>query len=705
MNLIKLLIFAVAMLCGAGLMAQETVIPTGAVKQLTYQRGGYGADSVFGLPIRDTFCNNFGAFRCKGRITIQPITNVPYYHDGIKWVGFGTGSSIDTSLFLVWGDTVSYIATKYDLQDFIEWADTSSTIVTITQLNDSLANYVKYTDTAAMLDPYIAWSDTFNTIVTKTDLNDTLGDINLQFVTDNGNTTTNGITTGGQDNYSSAIGLSALTKIYKQYADSTYAKYTDTASLASKSWRLGGNTLSQDTAFGTLSNHTINFISNNTQRGRLVSSGEWEFGTRTSNGDVTVQGTNPLSKIYRVTNTVNNTVGWDYQFNNSSSAQVTYAQTRASIVANTAGAQSGSFGIFTANAGTVDKKLHVHSDGRVIIQNGGTFTPATNILLDVIGNAFRVTSNIGSNGSQAIRMVNPTVPANTWAMGAANSGAGTLSGEFILDLNNSIFINSSAAIFGTGKKLVVVGNEIAGASNQSPLNIIGGSSFTTGISSMILGSPNGNMVGSNVASGVCTHVQIPETTGNNQFQPPINSTASYRTLWITPTINQTASGTTGTSAGIYMTPTFTNAVDWRGLWFDYNGHYTIYSTGTAIMRHDGRVGLGGAPDATEAAKITGNLIVTQQYIESVTTSAAGTLTLSTSQNYIFTGTTTTWTLPAVTGTTGRTYKLKNRGSGNVTLNAAAAANEIYTTLGTNTYTLTPGSAIMLVSDGTFFNVE
>jgi hypothetical protein len=88
-----------------------------------------------------------------------------------------------------------------------------------------------------------------------------------------------------------------------------------------------------------------------------------------------------------------------------------------------------------------------------------------------------------------------------------------------------------------------------------------------------------------------------------------------------------------------------------------------------------------------------------------TTSAAGTLTLGNSEAYIFNGTTTTWTLPAVSGTTGTIYYVKNIGSGSITLNAAAAANEIYSTSAVNTYEITAGSAIILISNGTYFTVN
>jgi hypothetical protein len=89
----------------------------------------------------------------------------------------------------------------------------------------------------------------------------------------------------------------------------------------------------------------------------------------------------------------------------------------------------------------------------------------------------------------------------------------------------------------------------------------------------------------------------------------------------------------------------------------------------------------------------------------VTTSAAGTLTLDNSEGYVFNGTTTTWTLPAVSGTTGRIYYIKNIGSGSITVNANGGSSEIYSTSAVNTVTVTAGSALILISNGTYFTTN
>jgi hypothetical protein len=84
-------------------------------------------------------------------------------------------------------------------------------------------------------------------------------------------------------------------------------------------------------------------------------------------------------------------------------------------------------------------------------------------------------------------------------------------------------------------------------------------------------------------------------------------------------------------------------------------------------------------------------------------SSAGSLTLIPhSRTYSFSGTTTTWTLPALTNTVGRRYYIKNRGSGNITLNSNAGGNDIYDTSATNTITISAGTARIIENDGTYW---
>lgn len=76
---------------------------------------------------------------------------------------------------------------------------------------------------------------------------------------------------------------------------------------------------------------------------------------------------------------------------------------------------------------------------------------------------------------------------------------------------------------------------------------------------------------------------------------------------------------------------------------------------------------------------------------------------TTSSVFIFTGTTTTWTLPAVSDVP-TLLILKNRGTGAITLNANSGLSTIFDFTALSTLTINPGEAIMLFLDGTYWNV-
>lgn len=85
-------------------------------------------------------------------------------------------------------------------------------------------------------------------------------------------------------------------------------------------------------------------------------------------------------------------------------------------------------------------------------------------------------------------------------------------------------------------------------------------------------------------------------------------------------------------------------------------------------------------------------------------SSAGTLTLAQRGDYVFNGSTTTWTLPALGSNLRTVYYIKNAGSGNITLNRAGSDN-IYSTSSVTSYTIGAGTSIRLVGGITFWYVE
>jgi hypothetical protein len=98
----------------------------------------------------------------------------------------------------------------------------------------------------------------------------------------------------------------------------------------------------------------------------------------------------------------------------------------------------------------------------------------------------------------------------------------------------------------------------------------------------------------------------------------------------------------------------------------------------------------------------GNNIVSGIYV----TSSASTLSLQYGNDCVFTGSTSTWTLPAVVSTVkGRQNSIiiKNRGSGTITLNSSTGS-QIYTTSAQSSINIIAGAACEISPDGTYLNV-
>lgn len=91
----------------------------------------------------------------------------------------------------------------------------------------------------------------------------------------------------------------------------------------------------------------------------------------------------------------------------------------------------------------------------------------------------------------------------------------------------------------------------------------------------------------------------------------------------------------------------------------------------------------------------------------VTSSSAGTLTLAFGKDYVFTGSTTTWTLPALSATNSTRndiITIKNAGSGNITLNSNTGST-IYDSSLVSSITIAPGAAVKLVQNNSAFYKE
>lgn len=82
-----------------------------------------------------------------------------------------------------------------------------------------------------------------------------------------------------------------------------------------------------------------------------------------------------------------------------------------------------------------------------------------------------------------------------------------------------------------------------------------------------------------------------------------------------------------------------------------------------------------------------------------------TLTAASASNQVYSGTGgNTWTLPAVANNSTLEFRVKNRGSGNLTIQRAGSDN-IYDTTTQTSITVAAGASLMLINDGTYWLVE
>jgi hypothetical protein len=149
---------------------------------------------------------------------------------------------------------------------------------------------------------------------------------------------------------------------------------------------------------------------------------------------------------------------------------------------------------------------------------------------------------------------------------------------------------------------------------------------------------------------------------------------------------------TGYTNSDVLTPT--------GIGAGSGGNYTVVNTNGVV----GALAKGLMIIDTTVSQL--NVYNGTNWTGDVTVSSAGTLTLKHGGDYIFTGTTATYTLPAVSTTIlGRQngIKIKNRGSGSITLNSNAGST-IYNTAAQSTITIVAGAAVELLPDGTYFDV-
>lgn len=277
--------------------------------------------------------------------------------------------------------------------------------------------------------------------------------------------------------------------------------------------------------------------------------------------------------------------------------------------------------------------------------------------------------------------------ANT--IGVSNTATGMTSLAFNTSGNyNSAFGSEALYTNTTGVENTALGyqslfSNTTGSDNMAlgvgalKLNTTGANNVAVGTSALLAGTVNGN-----TAIGVNS---LRNSTGDN------NTAVGFQSaLGLT-------SGTNNIRVGIGGTGVTTG--DNNVLIGDFTATLAA-GTSNRVEIRDGSGNLALRKDNF------GNSRINVQALQVVTVSAAGTLTLDAeSSDYVFSGTTTTWTLPPLTGYTNVKYFIKNRGTGAITLNSNAGGNDIYTTSAVNTFTINAGAAYILMNDGTYWDVE
>lgn len=145
----------------------------------------------------------------------------------------------------------------------------------------------------------------------------------------------------------------------------------------------------------------------------------------------------------------------------------------------------------------------------------------------------------------------------------------------------------------------------------------------------------------------------------------------------------------------------------------YGQRLTIVNTGTNPLTVNNGAGFLTSLSGTTSDKIIGNrqamvLVWTHNNVWAESRPAPSMDTIRTTNagfaiiiglNVFTSGVARTWTLPAVAANNGRTVKLKNAGTGTLTV-VPAAGEFVYTTATISTFDLTPGQSAELISDGT-----
>lgn len=275
--------------------------------------------------------------------------------------------------------------------------------------------------------------------------------------------------------------------------------------------------------------------------------------------------------------------------------------------------------------------------------NNGAFSNVSNYALQILGGDVQFANDMYFNAIDASNSRQLTVRAHTFQ---SNYGSAGSLFKFNRGGTNILSINSTDNV---GVKTT---------SPDSTLHIAGSLHTTAGVRMDNLPNAVGTkMVRYNLSTGVVSYADTTAAAGNTIY-----------------TGNGTLSGDRTIDAA---------------------SHYLLLNNlTTASFNSSGAITLNAGTRVQAYGAIQNTVIE----------SSAGTLTLDNALHYIFNGTTTTWTLPALGSNSGVSYYIKNAGSGNITLQRGGSDN-IYNTSSVTSITILPGEAKIIVGGTSFWYVE
>lgn len=660
----------------------QSFLPTGSVTQGTYQRGGYGADSVLSIPVGDTI-PRFINYRNIGRVMVNKTDSGFYYHNGTKWVNIlAAGDTLEGLYILNQTDTIQ--SGGY----YVKQAQVDSTLlVGKPSLTNGFGKGILIrsgTDFGA----YPSFRDRLlsigvNSAVSGASLADRIVHIGSAFMPNLFSVSAGGVNIGDTTDAGGLLNMVWGTPGVDNDYGHSQSLLLWNRSVSTIGMRLGTAVTGLGSSLGR--NKVIFYIRpphTGINRWSMVIDSNNNFSIDSINTDPLVKfrvkgrsfsdtvqtrrqeinvGSNTNALEIRAANATPATDVTDALIHTQSNAANDYIQDRAS--SNTLGAYwqprkaRGTLNapLTVANADELGGWLAWGHDG-IAYRNSASIKPKVNgtVATNSVPSLWEISTTDAGGTSSAVALTVTNAATNATRRFTAPAvitdsilaSGGTINTTSILQTNNNLILRSDG-INSYRTQLIFRGDAAA----------LGSNTFRMGYTSA--GSASFNFLQDATTAGM-------SFTNANTAQPiTFNGVVRFGTA-PTPQTN-----------------------------FDS----TQYKVSI-------RAGSNGNMVTSEPVGVYGYI---RQYIEpTVTVSSAATLSLNYFTDYVFTGTTTTWTLPSISASiVGRRNAIwvKNRGTGNITINTNAGLNTLYTTTATNTMTILPGEAYIFNPDGTFINLQ